>query len=611
MEIERDELVEKVKNLEKNIVILEQIENLESREKELEKTLSVLKRDLVKFREEKSNLQKLQKDLRKKEESIDVQTFSNFLEFKQKLTERTRQVKEIKKEIEKVKNAPDFNNLRDELRTNKSSKKRVESELDNLQSKRRSLDSKQRNLNQQLQTVRDEVNRLQQCLGDDTGSLNLKIEKLKEERKSLKSEISEITEKLNKVSGEMKGAERTIISLKNENQSEKRKFNEQSEKLKTKFNLLQQTHKNFNQRFGQMDIHGLTREIAECEKKKESIRQNIDLLAQQILELSSKRSTFSIRENNLKDALELTKKQNIRKEVTSELRAQKEELKSIMSSSSGLNAESINSELTQETEKLKEKENLKYTIQGQKKAKIDQLESEKLRLDRKEIAEAVEMYKSSLIKEIVEKHVVEDIDKYHSALDQAIMTIHQEKMSRLNSVIGHLWKGTYQGSDIETIFVNAENDGPKTTAAASARRTFDYNVVMKRTDGATLNMRGRASAGQRVLASLIIRLALAECFCDCGILALDEPTTNLDRRNIKKFAQMLGELAHNASHQLKTQFIIITHDSEFVEQLCNFGSIESFYHVSKNDKGYSTVETRGTSAAIRNAKTYDISDDEV
>ena len=69
------------------------------------------------------------------------------------------------------------------------------------------------------------------------------------------------------------------------------------------------------------------------------------------------------------------------------------------------------------------------------------------------------------------------------------------------------------------------------------------DVVMRRADGATLNMRGRASAGQRVLASLIIRLALAECFCDCGILALDEPTTNLDRRNIKQFAQMLGELA--------------------------------------------------------------------
>ena len=40
----------------------------------------------------------------------------------------------------------------------------------------------------------------------------------------------------------------------------------------------------------------------------------------------------------------------------------------------------------------------------------------------------------------------------------------------------------------------------------------------------------RCSAGQKVLASLIIRLALAETFAEnCGIIALDEPTTNLDR----------------------------------------------------------------------------------
>jgi hypothetical protein len=36
----------------------------------------------------------------------------------------------------------------------------------------------------------------------------------------------------------------------------------------------------------------------------------------------------------------------------------------------------------------------------------------------------------------------------------------------------------------------------------------------------------------QVLASLVIRMALAETFClDCGIMALDEPTTNLDERN--------------------------------------------------------------------------------
>ena len=39
---------------------------------------------------------------------------------------------------------------------------------------------------------------------------------------------------------------------------------------------------------------------------------------------------------------------------------------------------------------------------------------------------------------------------------------------------------------------------------------------------AKLDMKGRCSAGQRVLASIVIRLALAETFClNCGVLALE------------------------------------------------------------------------------------------
>ena len=44
----------------------------------------------------------------------------------------------------------------------------------------------------------------------------------------------------------------------------------------------------------------------------------------------------------------------------------------------------------------------------------------------------------------------------------------------------------------------------------------------------------------QVLASLIIRLALAETFCfNCGILALDEPTANLDEDNVASLAEAL------------------------------------------------------------------------
>ena len=56
-----------------------------------------------------------------------------------------------------------------------------------------------------------------------------------------------------------------------------------------------------------------------------------------------------------------------------------------------------------------------------------------------------------------------------------------------------------------------------------------------------VNMRGRCSAGQKVLTSIIVRLALAEAFCvNCGILTLDEPTTNLDRDNIESLATNLS-----------------------------------------------------------------------
>lgn len=58
----------------------------------------------------------------------------------------------------------------------------------------------------------------------------------------------------------------------------------------------------------------------------------------------------------------------------------------------------------------------------------------------------------------------------------------------------------------------------------------------------SFDMRGRCSCGQKVLASIVIRLALAETFClNCGIMALDEPTTNLDRDNIESLATALIE----------------------------------------------------------------------
>jgi len=102
-------------------------------------------------------------------------------------------------------------------------------------------------------------------------------------------------------------------------------------------------------------------------------------------------------------------------------------------------------------------------------------------------------------------------------------------------------------------------------------------------------MRGRCSAGQKILASIIIRLALAETFCNsCGILCLDEPTTNLDEGHIKTLAHSLREIILSRTENSNFQLIIITHDPTFID-LIGSDFCDSFWHISKNKKNFSTI----------------------
>jgi ABC-type thiamine transport system ATPase subunit len=83
-----------------------------------------------------------------------------------------------------------------------------------------------------------------------------------------------------------------------------------------------------------------------------------------------------------------------------------------------------------------------------------------------------------------------------------------------------------------------------------------------------LDMRGRCSAGQKVLAAIVIRLALAETFClSCGILALDEPTTNLDEANKIGLAHALARIIIDRHMQHNFQLVCITHDEVSIEYI--------------------------------------------
>ncbi|KAK0535217.1 DNA repair protein rad50 [Tilletia horrida] len=168
-----------------------------------------------------------------------------------------------------------------------------------------------------------------------------------------------------------------------------------------------------------------------------------------------------------------------------------------------------------------------------------------------------------------------DLEKTAKAVDAAILKYHSIKMEEINEHIRYLWSKTYQGTDIDTIMIKSDPDGAKGT------KSYNYRVCMVK-DTVEMDMRGRCSAGQKVLASIIIRLALADSFStNCGILALDEPTTNLDKDNIDALAAALADLIKERT-QSNFQLIVITHDEDFLGRLGQQDVIEYYWRVSRN-----------------------------
>ncbi|KAL9332842.1 hypothetical protein ACSQ67_002452 [Phaseolus vulgaris] len=178
-----------------------------------------------------------------------------------------------------------------------------------------------------------------------------------------------------------------------------------------------------------------------------------------------------------------------------------------------------------------------------------------------------------------------DLDRYYNALDKALMRFHTMKMEEINKIIRELWQQTYRGQDIDYISIHSDSEGAGT-------RSYSYKVIMQ-TGDAELEMRGRCSAGQKVLASLIIRLALAETFClNCGILALDEPTTNLDGPNAESLAAALVRIMEDRKGQENFQLIVITHDERFAQMIGQRQHAERYYRVAKDDLQHSIIESQ-------------------
>uniref|UniRef100_A0A3P9ALK0 Zinc-hook domain-containing protein n=1 Tax=Esox lucius TaxID=8010 RepID=A0A3P9ALK0_ESOLU len=429
---------------------------------------------------------------------------------------------------------------------------------------------KQQQLEQQCVEMTAEIQTLHRDLREakeQMAPLSATLEKLQQERNDLisrrKQKQQEGQEKINGIKDKKKNMdtlERVITKYTGEGKDD---YKEQKE----------------------AELQELNTQLHEAEKNKEKINKDIGNIRQDI-------DTQKVQERWLQDNLTLRKRIEELKEVI-----RKHE--SLMKEMGNMQVLQLRNERRESERRMEDLKKNRSVALGRQKGFEEEIIRFRKELREDQYGKADERFRDKMIVMRTTELANKDLDIYYKALDQTIMKFHSMKMEEINKIIRDLWRSTYRGQDIEYVEIRSDVD-ESASGAGVKRRNYNYRVVMVKGDTA-LDMRGRCSAGQKVLASLIIRLALAETFClNCGILALDEPTTNLDRENIESLAYALVEIIKSRSRQRNFQLLIITHDEDFVELLGRSSYVEHFYRIRKNVDQCSEI----TKCSISSLSTY-------
>uniref|UniRef100_A0A8I5YN90 DNA repair protein RAD50 n=1 Tax=Pongo abelii TaxID=9601 RepID=A0A8I5YN90_PONAB len=429
------------------------------------------------------------------------------------------------------------------------------------QEKQHKLDTVSSKIELNRKLIQDQQEQIQHLKSttNELKSEKLQISTNLQRRQQLEEQTVELSTEVQSLYREIKDAKEQVSPL----ETTLEKFQQEKEELINKKNT---SNKIAQDKQKETELNKVIAQLSECEKHKEKINEDMRIMRQDI-------DTQKIQERWLQDNLTLRKRNEELKEVEEE---RKQHLKE-MGQMQVLQMKNEHQKLEENIDNIKRNHNLAL---GRQKGYEEEIIHFKKELREPQFRDAEEKYREMMIVMRTTELVNKDLDIYYKTLDQAIMKFHSMKMEEINKIIRDLWRSTYRGQDIE--YIEIRSDADENVSASDKRRNYNYRVVMLKGDTA-LDMRGRCSAGQKVLASLIIRLALAETFClNCGIIALDEPTTNLDRENIESLAHALVEIIKSRSQQRNFQLLVITHDEDFVELLGRSEYVEKFYRIKKN-----------------------------
>ncbi|XP_054820510.1 DNA repair protein RAD50 isoform X2 [Prosopis cineraria] len=468
-----------------------------------------------------------------------------------------------------------------ELNTLQGTKDTLHNELEKLREEQRYMENDLSNVQIRWHTLREEKVKVANTL-QDVKRVEEELERLIEEKNSVDLDEKHLSDALGPLSKEkgrlLAGYNEVKIRLGQEHEDmleQKRSYQQEAEAL---FKMNSKIKEYNDLRKGDR-----LRELQEKKSLSESQLQSCDIRKKEILSELNKSKDLMRNQDQLKRNIDDNLNYRKTKAKVDELESEIETLEERMLKIGGISTfESELQKLSHEKERLLSELN---RCHGTMSVYQSNISKNKIDLKQAQYKDIDKRYFDQLIQLKTTEMANKDLDRYYNALDKALMRFHTMKMEEINKIIRELWQQTYRGQDIDYISIHSDSEGAGT-------RSYSYKVLMQ-TGDAELEMRGRCSAGQKVLASLIIRLALAETFClNCGILALDEPTTNLDGPNAESLAAALLRIMEDRKGQENFQLIVITHDERFAQLIGQRQHAEKYYRVSKDDHQHSIIEAQ-------------------
>lgn len=481
---------------------------------------------------------------------------------KQKAAGLSRGMEQIQDDIKKV---------NEEARAVKARLTQATSERDRTQKLINNLELEVRDIRSKLSTADYQLK--------EKASLEAQINELKETNSGQRDNIRSVDQEIQGLGPQLSQAQEKYDDISSRGTQKDRELQAETSKLNNSLNQLKvasQDIQSYIERDGPAQLAKGKAQVAELQAEVSSIEKEQTRALQSAKKLEEALRNVDDTKRSISD------NQRYRRDLRA-LQAVRESIKELEETNA--EAEKYRHEREGHKQQLRRNE-----LAGQQSTIIGELKSKDVQLKQllddweTEYKDAHKNYKLAQINVGTTKGAIEDLGRYAGALDKAVMKYHSLKMEEINRIVDELWKKTYRGTDVDTILIRSESENQ------TAKKNYNYRVCMVKSD-AEMDMRGRCSAGQRVLASIIIRLALAECFgVNCGLIALDEPTTNLDRDNIRSLAESLSEIIKVRRQQRNFQLIVITHDEDFLRFMQCADYADTYYRVSRNERQKSEIQ---------------------